>query len=236
MLQVLLESKATRTRRVGSTLASALVHGVILTIAVALTVTKPMLATTSPSVEPTPIYIPTAARPTPSTRSPESAARLPRVPLPTPLPTTVWSPGDLAPTAPTIVETSVGTGDADLIGPGVPAGGSIEGPGTLSGPIGGVVDAALTDRAPRLLGRPDQPRYPSALRHGGRTGQVIMQFVVDTTGRIEPGSERVTEASDRLFADAVQAVLPRYRFSPGEARGQRVRTLVQMPFQFTIAK
>ena len=40
MLNVLLESKAQHTRRVGGTLASALVHGAIITGAVLLTVQR----------------------------------------------------------------------------------------------------------------------------------------------------------------------------------------------------
>ena len=63
-----------------------------------------------------------------------------------------------------------------------------------------------------------------------------VQFVVDTLGRAEMSGLRVVEESDPLFAQSVRAVLPRYRFSPGEVGGQKVRTLVQVPFEFTIVR
>ena len=36
------------------------------------------------------------------------------------------------------------------------------------------------------------------------------------------------------FAESVRAALPRFRFSPGEAGGRKVRTRVQIPFDFTL--
>jgi protein TonB len=63
-----------------------------------------------------------------------------------------------------------------------------------------------------------------------------VQFVVDTLGRAEMSGLRVVQASDPQLAESVRAVLPRYRFSPGEVGGQRVRTLVQLPFDFTLVR
>ena len=78
------------------------------------------------------------------------------------------------------------------------------------------------------------PQYPSSLRQSGITGQVLVQFVVDTLGRAEMGDVQIVEASHALFADAVRAALARYRFSAGEAAGHRVRTRVQLPFTFSL--
>src|SRR5262245_1934805 len=39
------------------------------------------------------------------------------------------------------------------------------------------------------------PRYPAALRAAAIEGEIIAQYVVDTTGRVEPGSWKVLRAS-----------------------------------------
>ena len=84
------------------------------------------------------------------------------------------------------------------------------------------------------MARPDNPgpRYPEMLRSAGVEGEAMMQFVVDTTGRAEPGSIKVIKASHELFGAAVKAVLPQMRFIPAEVGGRKVRMLVQQSFAF----
>jgi protein TonB len=88
----------------------------------------------------------------------------------------------------------------------------------------------------RIVGAPARPRYPESLRAAGLGGRVLVQFTVDTAGRVDPQAVRVLESTHDLFARAVLEVLPRYRFVPAEANGRRVRMVAQMPFEFTIAK
>ena len=108
------------------------------------------------------------------------------------------------------------------------------------GPIGpslntnGVVDVEYVERAPALRGQPRQPRYPSVLSQTGTSGQVVIRFVIDTLGRAEMGDITVVESTHALFTEAVKAVLPEYRFTPGEVGGKKVRTMVQMPFAFSV--
>jgi hypothetical protein len=71
------------------------------------------------------------------------------------------------------------------------------------------------------------PRFPQALAGSMASGEVMMQFVIDTTGRAEPGTMRVMKATHRLLGEAVQAVFPDMRFAPAEVGGRRVRMLVQ---------
>src|SRR5881227_2749322 len=63
MLNVLLESKAPHTRRVGGTLASTLVHGTIITAAVLFTVQSPSVPREGPRVEQMGPYIPVEVKP-----------------------------------------------------------------------------------------------------------------------------------------------------------------------------
>ena len=79
------------------------------------------------------------------------------------------------------------------------------------------------------------PRYPEMLRQAGIEGRVLVRFVVDTNGRVDPRDIQVLESTNELFTAAVRAALPNFRFTPSVVRGQRVAALAEMPFEFTIS-
>jgi len=81
-----------------------------------------------------------------------------------------------------------------------------------------------------------QPRYPDMLRRAGVEGEVLAQFVVDTTGRAEVGSLKILKSSHDLFVQSVQNALPQMRFIPAEVGGRKVKQLVQQPFTYSISK
>jgi protein TonB len=81
-----------------------------------------------------------------------------------------------------------------------------------------------------------RPRYPEVLRNAGLSGRVLLQFIVDTTGRIDIGSAKTLQTTHDLFTRAVLAVLPDMRFLPTEVNGKRVRALAQMPFEFVVVR
>lgn len=82
--------------------------------------------------------------------------------------------------------------------------------------------------------RGSRVKYPDAMRSRGVTGCVLAQWVVDTTGRADTTSFRILKASHTEFAQAVRDALPAMRFTPAEVQGQKVRQLVQEPFDFSI--
>ena len=49
-------------------------------------------------------------------------------------------------------------------------------------------------------------------------------------------AEAQPQWTQELARLGVRAVLPRYHFSPGEAGGRKVRTMVQLPFEFTLVR
>jgi protein TonB len=81
-----------------------------------------------------------------------------------------------------------------------------------------------------------QPRYPDMLRQAGVEGEVLAQFVVDTTGRAEPGSLKILKSSHDMFVQSVKNALPQMKFIPAEVGGRKVKQLVQQPFSFSITK
>ena len=80
------------------------------------------------------------------------------------------------------------------------------------------------------------PRYPDMLRSANVEGEVLAQFVVDTTGRADMSSFKVLKSTHDLFTNAVKSSLPNMKFYAAEVGGKRVKQLVQMPFQFNLTK
>jgi protein TonB len=80
------------------------------------------------------------------------------------------------------------------------------------------------------------PRYPDMLRQAGVEGEVLAQFVVDTTGRAEANSLKILKSSHDLFIQSVKNALPQMKFIPAEVGGRKVKQLVQQPFTFSISK
>jgi protein TonB len=80
------------------------------------------------------------------------------------------------------------------------------------------------------------PKYPDMLRSANIEGEVLAQFIVDTTGRYESGSFKVIKSSHDLFTAAVKNALPNMKFYPAEIGGRKVKQLVQQPFTFGLAK
>jgi TonB family protein len=89
-------------------------------------------------------------------------------------------------------------------------------------------------RQARPLVRNPMPRYPAALRRAGVEGKVVLEFVVDTAGRIEPRTVFLKHSDNPLFARAVRDVLLQNFYMPAEVDGHKVRELVEEPFVFTI--
>jgi TonB family protein len=78
------------------------------------------------------------------------------------------------------------------------------------------------------------PRYPDVMRTSRTNGDVLAQFVVDTSGRALPETLHILKSTDDLFSQAVRAALPEMRFVPATLGGKPVRQLVQMPFNFSV--
>lgn len=77
-------------------------------------------------------------------------------------------------------------------------------------------------------------QYPAALKRSGISGEVLAQFVVDQTGRVDMSTFKLLNAPDPQFAAAVKAALPTWQLEPATVHGQRVKQLVQQSFVFKL--
>lgn len=93
--------------------------------------------------------------------------------------------------------------------------------------------APLGEAGPEVLTGP-LPVYPELLRRAGVQGQVVLEALVDTTGRVQPASISVVSATDPGFVAPARQALLATLFRPARVGGRAVRMLVRVPFDFTI--
>jgi len=95
-------------------------------------------------------------------------------------------------------------------------------------------DTTSMERDARTLQSTRSPRYPKALRSAHVEGVVIAEFVVDTTGRVDPRSVHIVQSTDTAFSTAVVQAVLAGQYAPATIAGQKVRQRVHQPFTFTI--
>ena len=98
-----------------------------------------------------------------------------------------------------------------------------------------VYTADQVDQAAQLAGESVEPVYPDSLWRAGVPGRVLVEFIVDTEGAIEPGSLRIVSATDPSFASAVKVALGGALFRSAVIAGKSVRQIVQIPYVFSAA-
>ena len=75
--------------------------------------------------------------------------------------------------------------------------------------------------------------YPEAAYKAGVQGRVIVQFIVDTEGRVT-NTKIVKKVSDELDAEAIRVVGTMPRWKPGMQNGEPVRVMYTMPITFRL--
>ena len=179
--------------------------------------------------------------------TPSRVVNLPRLVAPAPPKgfKVVVPPVNIPTNLPAIDLSKAITNENDFSGKGV-AGGSSNGVKGGTGKEGDTgKEAGVVDHGPYKEFEVDKqvakiggeaPEYPSSLRESGVEGQVVAQFVVGENGRYQPGSLNIINSSNSAFTAAVKDALPRMKFSAAQIGGRKVAQLVQMPFQFHLQK
>ena len=258
-LQLLESKREKKGRSPGGTIFSIILHSLIIFLAIFATAragtrkkdnveTKVDFVAVKKDVPPPPKKEPPPPKeaPKPKVQTPKvvEVPRLPKdVPAAPPQGFKVVPPVVNVPTSiPTVDLSKALTNENDFSGKGV-AGGSSSGVKGGTGKEGDTGKEAGADHGPymefqvekaveRIGG--DSPVYPEFLKSSGVEGQVLAQFVVNESGRYEPGSLKILSSSNPAFTAAVKDALPRIKFSAAQIGGKKVQQLVQMPFQFHI--
>jgi len=94
------------------------------------------------------------------------------------------------------------------------------------------MEAIVEEKPERLSGPPLQ--YPELLRQAGIQGRVLVQAVIDTTGRAEASSVKVLQSPNPGFDQSAKNVVLKSLFRPARVHGRAVRVLINLPVDFKI--
>lgn len=92
-------------------------------------------------------------------------------------------------------------------------------------------ESQVTEAARRILW--PAPHYPDSLKAAGTQGEVLLQFVVDTLGRVEPTSVLIVRSTHPAFNQAILVTAAGARFTAAIRNGIRVRQIAQQSFVFS---
>ncbi|MBL9188534.1 MAG: energy transducer TonB [Opitutaceae bacterium] len=94
-----------------------------------------------------------------------------------------------------------------------------------------VFDISKLDQTPvpRLQGR---PQYPFEMRRAGISGEVVVDFLVDTNGDVQ--NAYAIRSSQREFEASAVAAVSKWKFKAGRKGGRDVITRMQVPIVFTL--
>jgi protein TonB len=81
-----------------------------------------------------------------------------------------------------------------------------------------------------------RPRYPASLARAGIEASFMVEFVVDSTGRVDAKTLNFPKTAHPMFLKAVKDALLHSRYFPAELAGMRVRQLVQQQFTFVLGR
>jgi protein TonB len=103
--------------------------------------------------------------------------------------------------------------------------------GTWAKGIGKVFDISMLDQTPRPTLQV-HPIYPFEMRRAGLSGEVVVNFIVDTHGTVQ-NAYAVSSTQKDFEASAITAI-EKWRFTPGRRKGEAVNTRMQQPVFFKI--
>jgi protein TonB len=236
MFNDLIESKRKKDRSLGGTLASGVLHAILIVLAVVVTANAGQKIAEKNREEDVKFVQVKPKTPPPEPEKPKPPPPKDVVVAPPPPKgfQVLTAPIKIPDKIPDVDLSKAVTNAKDFSGIGVAGGRSngVEG-GTPVNTQQTYYSFQVEKQTQPVQGNPN-PVYPSMLESARVDGEVLAQFVVDTAGRADMSTFKVLKATNELFVDAVKRVLPKWHFYPAETGGHKVKQLVQMPFTFTV--
>ena len=248
MLDVLLSSRPPRRRGPLGALGSLFIHARVL--AVVVETTRASVGARSARLADTtlvflqrlapPAVRPDNARP-PTLEESETNPNLVLADNPPPKGfQTVLAPQDIPSTIPPVDLKARPLDPRDYTGRGVEGGiarGVVGGTGkvdpeSLAGDVVYTATTELPSFEPAVLISQPAPRYPPVLQQIGLSGRVVLQFIVDTTGRVESASIHVMESTNEGFESPARESVAAAVFHPARLGPKPVRQLAQQGIRF----
>jgi TonB family protein len=242
MFEVLFESSPHAQLRARWLTTSVVTHMLIVTLAVLAT----QAAFEAPKAVPDRailLFVPKPPEPAPP--EPKAEPAVARVVIAEPPPKgfqTIAAPADIPNLIPPIDLNQRPLDPRDFTGRGVEGGvaqGVVGGKGPVGLPVGldAIYEAttALEGFQPAAVVSQPLPRYPAILAAIGIEGRVIVEFVIDTMGKVEPASIRAAESTHPAFESAARATMLASVFRPARLGIRPVRQLTRQSVRFVAA-
>ena len=96
-----------------------------------------------------------------------------------------------------------------------------------------VYSESLVEERPSLLSAPPA-RYPDLLKQARIQGRVLLRAIVDTTGRVEPGSVVIATSPNPGFDLPAREWILKALFRPARMHGKAVRVHITQPLDYSI--
>ena len=94
-----------------------------------------------------------------------------------------------------------------------------------------VFDLSKLDQIPIAKFQPS-PQYPFEMRRAGVTGEVVVDFIVDSNGDVR--NAYAARSTQREFESSAVTAVGKWKFRPGKKGGRAVNTHMQVPVGFTL--
>jgi protein TonB len=243
MFDVLIASAPHHQVRASSVTTSTITHALFIALAVA--VTRSALEN-PPRITADPAILLFVSKPPPPTPEPEvkQPPVVPATVVAEPPPKgfqTVVAPRDIPTVIPPVDLAQRPLDPRDFTGRGVEGGvakGVVGGTGVVNpgegGDLNAIYEATTKDdrfeQATVMV--PPAPRYPTVLEAAGIPGEVSVEFVIDTLGRVQPASIRILHSTHEAFESSVRTAMAAAIFRPARLRTHPVRQLTRQSIRF----
>lgn len=94
------------------------------------------------------------------------------------------------------------------------------------------LEAVVEEKPEPLSGPPLQ--YPELLRQAQIQGRVLVEAIIDTSGRAEPNSIKIVQSPHPGFDQPAKNYMRQALFRPARVHGRPVRVLVRLPIDFKL--
>jgi TonB family protein len=238
MFEVLFESSPHAQLRARWLTTSVVTHMLIVTLAVLAT----QAAFEAPKAVPDRailLFVPKPPEPAPP--EPKAEPAVASVVIAEPPPKgfqTIAAPADIPNLIPPIDLNQRPLDPRDFTGRGVEGGvahGVVGGTGPVE--VDAVYEATtvLEGFEPAVVVSQPVPRYPATLAAVGIEGRVLVEFVIDTVGKVDPASIRAAESTHPAFESAAGATMLASVFRPARLGIRPVRQLTRQSVRFVAA-
>jgi len=99
-----------------------------------------------------------------------------------------------------------------------------------------LAESAVQERPSLVPNSCQAPQYPLQLRQARVEGHVLLRFVIDETGRVDPGTVSVVTVTHSRFESPARQAIVTCRFRPARFNDRAVRVTVVAPVDFRLPR